>query len=307
MNAVGSESDVRAKRDRCAYVADAEDLPLTVYAPGRGSRDFGVVVRGLFNDIFGHQSRDLAWRMFIRNVASQYRQTLFGYFWLFFPPLINSGIFIFLHSQKVMQVTDTIIPYAVFTLIGNLLWQSMLQCLRAPLASIEKDRAMITKLNFPREAMLSGAFLEGAFTGLIPLVAIPLILLFSPVNLTAWMFLIPVGVLMFMLLGFAIGVFLTPLGLLYRDVGQAIPIAARFWMFLSPVVYAIPEEGMARNLLLINPATVLLENARNWIVGLPPEFSGLFILYGAMSVVLLFVGLVIFRLAMPIVVERLSA
>jgi len=173
--------------------------------------------------------------------------------------------------------------------------------------SVQKEKSMLTKLNFSRESLLAAGFMEGIFTGLIPLVIVPVILLVAGVGFTGWMLMAPVGVLGFMLLGFSIGVFLTPVGLLYHDIGQAIPIVARFWLFLSPVVYAIPESGWARKLLLINPATPLLENARNWIVGLPAEFPLVFVAYTGASLVLLFVGLVIYRLAMPIVVERMSA
>jgi lipopolysaccharide transport system permease protein len=287
--------------------SQAASLPVTTYTPETGLRHPKHILVGLWRDIFSHQARDLAWRMFLRSLASQYRQTLLGYFWLFFPPLVNAGIFIFLNSQKILEVQETIVPYAVFTLVGNLLWQSMLQCLKSPLSAIQAEKSMLTKLNFSREALLSAGLMKGMFSGIIPLLIIPVILLIARVEPSTWMFMAPVGVLAFMLLGFSIGVFLTPIGLLYKDIGQAIPLVARFWMFLSPVVYAVPKEGLGRKLLLLNPATPLLENARNWMVGLPAEFPGVFVAYIVACLVLLFMGLVIFRLAMPIIVERMSA
>ena len=40
--------------------------------------------------------RELAWRLFLRNIRGLYRQTLLGLFWAFLPPIANTAIWIFL-------------------------------------------------------------------------------------------------------------------------------------------------------------------------------------------------------------------
>lgn len=287
-----------------------EPTPLSrvVYTPDTGLRHPLDLVRGMWHDAFCDQSRSLAWRLFIRNMSAQFRQSLLGYFWLFFPPLVNSAVFIFLNSQGIVKIADTGVPYPVFVLLGNLLWQVLILLMQAPIQGINREKGLLTKLNFSREALLVASFLEGSAMACIPLLAIPFILLAFHMPLGLTMLLAPLGVLGICVFAFAIGVFLTPIGTLYQDIGRAIPVVARFWMFATPVVYALPKEpGLTRTLLVLNPATPFIETARDLILGQPPDLLPLFTLYTLLSTLLLLFGLIVYRLAMPIIVERMSA
>jgi lipopolysaccharide transport system permease protein len=283
-------------------------LPRVVYTPDTGLRHPAELVRGMWQDTCSAQSLELAWRLTVRSLAGQFRQSLLGYFWLFFPPLLNSIIFIFLNRQGILKMEATAVPYAVFVLLGNLLWQSFMQGMLSPLKAVQREISILTKLNISRESVLLSGFYEVLITSAIPFVALPAILLVFGIPFSVTMLLAPVGFLGIVLFGFMIGVWITPLGLLYRDIGQAIPILMRFMMFVTPVVYPLPKTpGLARTLLLVNPVTPFIEVARNWMTGQPGEMVGVFMVYSLLSVVLLFAGLVVYRLAMPIIVERMSA
>ena len=113
-------------------------LPSVVYTPDTGLRHPLALVTGMWHDAFCHQSRDLAWRLFVRSISAQFRQSLLGYFWLFFPPLVNSAVFIFLNSQGIVNIPDTGVPYPVFVLLGNLLWQGLIMLMQAPIQCINR-------------------------------------------------------------------------------------------------------------------------------------------------------------------------
>ena len=289
------------------------DLRTVVYTPDTGLKHPLDLVRGMWNDAFCHQSRSLAWRLFVRNISAQFRQSLLGYFWLFFPPLVNSAVFIFLNSRGIVKIPDTGVPYPVFVLLGNLLWQMLIMMMQAPLQGINREKGLLTKLNFSREALLVASFLEGGAMALIPLVAVPVILFcfrnsIDSSLVTRYTLLAPVGILGLCIFAFSIGVFLTPIGALYQDIGRAIPVVARFWMFVTPVIYALPtEKGLTRTLLTLNPATPFIETARDWMLGQSADLLPLFAVYFGLSLLLLAFGLIVYRLAMPIIVERMSA
>ncbi len=290
--------------------AGGEPRPLsrTVYTPDTGLKDPRALFAGIWLDTFSPQSRELAWRLTVRSLAGQFRQSLLGYFWLFFPPLLNSVIFIFLNGQGILTMEATAIPYAVFVLLGNLLWQSFMQGMMSPLKAVQRELGILTKLNISREAVLLSGFYEMLITAAIPFAALPVILLVFRIPPAWGMLLAPIGFLGFVLFGFMIGVWLTPIGTLYKDIGQAIPILMRFMMFVTPVVYPLPKSpGFARTLLLLNPTTPFIETARNWMTGQPTELVGWFLVLSSLSLVLLFAGLVVYRLAMPIIIERMSA
>jgi len=284
------------------------ELSRTVYTPDTGLKDPRALFAGIWQDTFSAQSRELAWRLTVRSLAGQFRQSLLGYFWLFFPPLLNSIIFIFLNRQGILKMEATVVPYAVFVLIGNLLWQSFMLSMQSPIRSVQREMGILTKLNISREAVLLSGFFEMLITSAIPFLALPLILLVFRVPVEWGILLAPVGFLGFVLFGFAIGVWLTPIGTLYKDIGQAIPILMRFAMFVTPVVYPLPKApGLGRTLLLLNPTTPFIETARSWMTGQPADLVGWFFVLSALSLVLLFAGLVVYRLAMPIIIERMSA
>ena len=67
---------------------------ITVYTPESPLKNPGRLLRAMFRDVLA--ARELAWRLFVRDLSAQYRQTYLGYVWAFLPPLVASATFIFL-------------------------------------------------------------------------------------------------------------------------------------------------------------------------------------------------------------------
>ncbi len=134
------------------------DFPVTVYtaeSPLRNPRRFA---REMLRDLLG--ARELAWRLFIRDISAQYRQSILGYVWVFIPPLVASLPFIYLNSQGIVKIGDTPIPYAAYAIIGMTIWQVFADALNAPLKAINAARGMLARINIPREAILISALAQ---------------------------------------------------------------------------------------------------------------------------------------------------
>ncbi len=281
-------------------------IPDVVYAPDTGLRHPWDAIRGMWRGAFCAPSRDLAWRLFVRNMRAQFRQSLLGYAWLFVPPVVNSAVFVFLNNHQIVDIPDTDTPYPVFVLLGSLLWQGLVLLIGAPMQGVQRELSSLGRLNFSREALLVASFLEGAAMAAIPLVIVPVVVLCLGVPIGWHVLMAPLGILGLFVFAFAIGVLLTPIGVLYHDVGRAIPVVTRFWMFVTPVVYALPESGRARTWLLLNPATPFIETARDWMLGRPADLVVSFGIWSALAFLALAFGVMAYRLAMPIIVERIS-
>jgi len=109
------------------------------------------------------------------------------------------------------------------------------------------------------------------------------------------------------LVGTTVGLLITPIGLLYTDVGKGIPLVMQFLMFVSPVVFPVPTVGWASKIFEINPLTSLVLVARDWLTGVPTQFLLSFVLINLSFLIALLVVSVIYRLAMPIMIERMGA
>ena len=78
-----------------------QDL-IRVYSPEPLLGHPVVLVRSIARDLLA--ARELAWRLFVRDLSAQYRQTFLGYIWVFLPPLAASLTFIFLNSQGIVRI-----------------------------------------------------------------------------------------------------------------------------------------------------------------------------------------------------------
>jgi lipopolysaccharide transport system permease protein len=283
----------------------APPLPTRVYTPESPLAHPGKLWREMIIDLWA--GRELAWRLAVRDISAQYRQSVLGVLWALIIPLANTAVWLFLSASKVVQVADTAMPYPVFVFTGTLLWSILIDALNAPLQQVTANKALLAKINFPREALIVSGILQTAFNGAIKLGILLLVLPFLGVHPGWGGLLIPVGLLSLMLTGTAVGLLITPLGVLYGDIGRGIPLITQFLMYLSPVVFPLATTGWTGTLMRLNPLTPLILNARAWFTGQPPQLLGEWALAVGGSAVLLVLVWMVYRLAMPILIERMSA
>jgi len=280
-------------------------IPARRYTPEPLLRSPGRAIRAMWADLgaAGH----LAWRLAARDISAQYRQAALGLLWAFILPLANTAIWLFLNRSGVIRMDDTALPYSIYVFVGTMLWAIFMDAANAPLKHVEASRQMLTKINFPREALiLEGIYVTVFNAGIRLLVMLPAV-----VALGVWpdagLAFFPLLLILLILAGTVLGVALTPVGLLYTDVGKSLPVLLQFLMFLSPVVFTIPSGGWARVVFEFNPLTPLLVNARHLVTGQPVEMLTHTMLVGASLVVLIFVMWLVFRAALSILIERLGA
>jgi lipopolysaccharide transport system permease protein len=286
-------------------LAAANSLPVKVYTPESPLCHPGRFLREMFRDL--RASRELAWRLFVRDTSAQYRQSMLGYVWAFLPPLVASLPFVFLNSQGIVSIGDTPIPYPAYAMIGMIIWQVFADALNAPLKTVAAAKSMLVKINLPREAILLSGLGQVIFSFLIRLVLLTLVFIWFEIVPPVTVLLFPIGVFALIVVGFTLGVLLTPLGLLYNDVQQTIPIATTFLMLLTPVVYPPPQTGLAATVAQWNPLSPLIVVTRDWMTTGDGTQMVAFAFVTAVAFVLLFAGWIIYRLALPHIIARVGA
>ncbi len=284
---------------------DVVQLPLTVYSSEPLSRNPAALLEFMGQDLL--KSRELGWRLFVRDLSAQYRQSLLGMTWALVPPLLVGMVFIILQSKNILQLAPTAVPYPVFALVGSLYWQIFVDALNAPLKSVASSKAILTRVNFPREALILSALYSVAFGALLKGLIVMGVLLYFGVSLHAGLLLAPFAMGTLIVLGLGIGLLLTPLGLLYTDVSQALVVVVQLWFFATPVVYPAPESWPMSLISILNPVSPLLTAARDLTtLGSVSNPLG-FLLVSGLSCAGFIAAWAFYRVAMPITIERLSA
>ncbi len=279
-----------------------KNTAITTESPLRRPRK---LVREFFQDL--SDSRELAWQLFSRDLKAAYRQSFLGYVWVFLPPLFTTLTFTFLNSQNILSIGETPVPYPAYAMLGTLLWQNFVDALNSPIKSVNVNKAMLIKVNFPREALVLAGLGEVIFNFFIRLVLlIPVFIIFEiPVTTSILWF--PLGFLGLILLGLAIGLLLTPLALLFGDVQRGLGLVTGIWMLLTPALYPPPKEGFAAALAEWNPVSPILLTTRNWLISEPTVHTEGFLIVAGASVICTVFGCLLYRISMPHLIGRMGA
>ncbi|WP_223033939.1 ABC transporter permease [Hanstruepera marina] len=265
----------------------------------------GALLKASLKDLLG--SRFLARQLAERDIKAQYRQSYLGILWAFVTPIATAAVWIFLNSSGTVRLSDTGVPYPVYAFSGTLIWSIIVASINSPMQSTNAAKGILTKINFPKEALLLSGVYKLLFDSSIKILLLVLFVFIFGVGFHWSLLLMPVAVLGAVLFGSTLGLFLTPIGLLYKDIGKIITFGMQFLMYVTPVVYAIPKDGIMKILMTYNPITPIILTTRDLVVGFTPQYLTYFLMVLGVCVPLLFLGLVLYRIAIPIIVERLSA
>ena len=279
-------------------------LKKTVYKPDTGVDDLLLIIRDFTKNL--PQSFNLGYRLALRNIRAKYRQSLFGILWVLLPPLATSGVWIFLRSQNIFDFKGLSVPYPVFVLTGTLLWQVFSESITILLDNLNHNRSLLTKINFPHESLVFSAVCEIFFAIFVKLILLAAVLIIFQI-LPGWQFVFTIlGIFALMLLGLTIGLMLIPFAMLYKDISLGLPFILQFAIYLTPVVYPLPDYKGIGKILAYNPVTPLLTNSREWLFGLSPN-STVFIWIIFLSLLMMIAGLLLYKLSMQIIIERIGS
>lgn len=264
----------------------------------------GKLLKESLLDIYN--SRFLARQLAERDIKAQYRQSYLGIIWAFITPLATAAVWVFLNMSGTIRVTDTGIPYPVYAFSGTLLWSIITEAINSPTASTNAAKGLLNKINFPKEALIISGIYKLLFNSSVKIVLLVAFVFLFGIGFHWSLLLLPFIILGAVLFGVTIGLFLTPISMLYKDVGKMVTMGFSFLMYITPVVYAIPESGIMRTIMLINPFTPVILTGRDLLTGAQPEYLTYYLIVLGACIPLFFITLIMYRVSIPILVERSS-
>ena len=222
-------------------------------------------------------------------------------------PLALTAIGLGFRASGLLSTGSEALPYGLFVLSGVVLWISFVEALHAPIYGVLTEQTLLARTTAAPEAVLLGKLAPIVVNlGLRTLMVLGA-MLWIGVGLPMTLPFAVIAVVGLLALGLSIGIVLAPMNLIYRDVSRFLTIATTLWLFLTPVFYAPPAEGVVAAIMRWNPVTPLLSMARSSALG---EYTGDLIPGAVLALgagVLLLASWVVFRVALPSVLERSNA
>ena len=253
--------------------------------------------RGLFDLRFGElwAYRELLYFFVWRDVKIRYKQTAIGVLWVVLQPVLNMLVFTLFFGRLAKLPSDGL-PTPVFYFAALVPWGYFSNALQMTTNVVVDNQRLITKIYFPRLILPISTALSGLVDFAIGFAVLAIFTLAYGIRPTLAALWLPVLLLLAVLTVLGVGLWLSALNALYRDVRYVIPFVIQFWMFASPVAYPaslVPSRW--RWLYGLNPMTGVIEGFRWALTGQGRSPDLMFLASAGMVLVMLFGGLIYFN------------
>jgi ABC-2 type transport system permease protein len=213
---------------------------------------------------------DLLWLTAVTEFKRVYFGTVLGYLWSLIRPLMLFGVLLFVFTQVFRVGSDDVEHYAVYLLIGIVLFTFFQESTSNSVTSVVAAEGVVRKTQFPRLVIPLSTVLTGLFNLGLNLVIVVVFLLAFGVDPTWSWFLFPIAVAFLFLLTVGVSMALSALYVRFRDIAIIWVVAAQVLWYATPILYPVDFKGETfERLMMINPIAVILEQTRVWVLAEP--------------------------------------
>jgi lipopolysaccharide transport system permease protein len=244
--------------------------------------------------------RDLILMFVWRDFVAYYKQTILGPLWYLIQPILTTVVFTVIFGNIAKLPTDGLPPF-LFYLAGNTVWVYFSACVTSTSDTFAGNAAIFGKVYFPRlsvpiSIVISNLISFGIRLGVFLVFMAYFALKGSIVQVTWWVFLLPVLLIIMAGLGLGFGIIISSLTTKYRDLQQLVGFGVQLMMYGTPVIYPLSSVDAGwRWLLLVNPMTPVVEVFRLAFLG-TSALEPVYLIYSFIfMLVALLIGMVAFN------------
>jgi lipopolysaccharide transport system permease protein len=256
----------------------------------RPSRGWGSLNLG---DLW--QYRELIYFLTWRDIKVRYKQTALGAAWAILQPFLSMVVFTIFFGG-LLKVSSDNVPYPIFSYTALLPWGVFSKALTDAGRSLVINRNMITKVYFPRLVVPLASVLSGVVDFLIAFIVLLGMMVYFQVTPSSAVWALPFLLILALITALGVGLWLSALNVIYRDVGYVLPFLTQFWFYITPVVYSsteVPDKW--RLIYALNPMTGVVEGFRWALLNTESAPGPMVAVSAVIAVVILISGMFYFR------------
>ena len=269
-------------------MAIEQDSRITLIKPSSGwsALDLGALV----------YYRELIFFLTWRDLKVRYKQTALGAGWAILQPFLTMVVFSIFFGGLAKVPSDNV-PYPIFSFTALLPWGLFARALSDSSKSLVASSHMITKIYFPRIILPLSSILAGVVDFCIGFVVLMVMMAYYGIAPTRAVWTLPLFLLLALITALGVGLWLSALNVLYRDINYVMPFLTQFWLFITPIAYPaslVPEKW--RVFYALNPMSGVVDGFRWALLGVEQSAPGPALWVSAgIAIVILISGLFFFR------------
>jgi lipopolysaccharide transport system permease protein len=239
--------------------------------------------------------RELVYFLTWRDLKVRYKQTALGAGWAILQPVLSMIVFSIFFGG-LLSVPSEGVPYPIFSYAALLPWGVFAKALTDTGRSLVSNRAMLTKIYFPRMVIPLASVFSSLADFLIAFVVMLGLMVYYQIAPTSNIWTLPFFLLLAVITALGVGLWLSAMNVLYRDIGYMIPYITQLWFYLTPIVYPaseVPEQWQL--FYALNPMVGVVEGFRWALLGTSDAPNPMIAVSATISIVVFITGMFYFR------------
>jgi len=254
------------------------------------------------------RSRELIWQLFKRDFLMQFKKSFLGMGWSFFMPVVGMLSWLLYNLAGVLAPGTTGVPYPVYVLTGTVMYAMVGGFINGAANTLEAGRGFIDQVNYHHDALLIKQAMVVIANFAITLIPTVLLMLAFGVLPKATTLLLPLMILPLFFFCAAVGLPLSLLGGIAKDINNILTVGLSLLLAVTPVIYA-PDRiaiPLIQKIIHYNPLTYLVCEMRNVVLYGEFAYLDMYLWYSAGSLLFFLVSWRLFYVAEEKVIERMN-
>jgi ABC-2 type transport system permease protein len=216
------------------------------------------------SNILSRRNRILLRELVVTDFKLRYQGSVLGYAWSLLKPLFLFAIMYLVFGLLIKL--GTIEHYAVYLLLGIVLWTFFSEATNQGMSSIIARGDLIRKISFPKYIIVLSTTISALINLGLNLIIVFVLMVANGVEVHSSVLLLPFYIFEIYILAVGLAFFLSALNVKYRDTSHIWEIIMQAAFYATPIIYplsvAIEKSELAAKFLMMNPIAQAIQDAR---------------------------------------------
>lgn len=199
-----------------------------------------------------YKYRSLIRQLVIKDIKLKYRRSFLGYVWSVLNPLLVMVVMYLVFSH---MFRFDVSNYPAYLIIGQTLFTFMTEATNQAIFSITGNGALLKKVYVPKYVFTLSKVTSSLVNLLFSMGAMVIVFIFTKVEFSFYMLLVPAVLMQLYLFCLGLGLFLAQAAVFFRDIQYIYSVLTTAWMYLTPLFYPMEQlpEAMQGAIRACNP------------------------------------------------------